>query len=123
MAPSLSKQAFHPCRKAGLNCPTAKLPNLKNGLRQEHQTIKTMKTSLFLLSLMILSLTSCYYDKEEELVNCTADATTVKYKTTISSILSSYGCTGCHSGASPSGGHDFSTYEGLKAVTDNGKLW
>ena len=68
-------------------------------------------------------ITSCYYDNEEELYNCTVDAASVKYSTTVTSIINSYGCIGCHSGPSPSGSLNFSTYAGVKGVADNGRLY
>lgn len=32
-------------------------------------------------------------------------------------------CVGCHSGASASGGIDFTTYEGIRNMAQNGRLW
>ena len=82
-----------------------------------------MKARLLTLSLLILLLAGCYYDNEEELYNCAADPATTKYSTTIAPILTSYSCTGCHSGASPSGGYNLTIYSGVKTVAENGKLW
>lgn len=82
-----------------------------------------MKTRCFLFFLLAVAATGCYYDKEDELYNCQVDAAGVKYSTTVKDLLLSYGCLGCHSAASPSGGITLSTYAGLKAVADNGRFY
>jgi len=79
-----------------------------------------MKVKLFFLMLAI-AITGCYYDNEEELYNCSVNDT--RFSTTIGSILTSYGCKGCHGGAVPSGGINFETHAGVKAMADNGKLY
>jgi hypothetical protein len=80
-----------------------------------------MKRLFFFLLAGILG--GCYYDNEEELYNCTVDPATIKYSTTITNILTSYGCIGCHSGPAPSGQLDFSTYNGIKPVATDGRLY
>lgn len=50
------------------------------------------------------------------------DTLNVTYTSTISSILQN-NCNGCHSGASPSGNIDLSTYNGVKTVALNGRLY
>ena len=81
-----------------------------------------MKTTIILLLVMVVAA-GCYYDNEEELYNCTVDPATIKYSTTITTILNAYGCKGCHSGGSPSGGIDLTTHANVKTVADNGRLY
>lgn len=45
----------------------------------------------------------------------------VTFSASVKPILASY-CNGCHSGSSPSGGIDYTTYNGVKATVGNGKL-
>jgi hypothetical protein len=79
---------------------------------------------LLIVGMMITSFTSCYYDNVEELypqvVEC--DTLNVTYSQTIASIMSA-SCNGCHGGSAPSGNVRTDTYDGLKVVADNGKLW
>jgi hypothetical protein len=49
------------------------------------------------------------------------DTTNVKYSTHIKPLIQT-NCQGCHSGANPGGGLELVTYEGVKAVAQNGKL-
>ena len=51
----------------------------------------------------------------------TCDTTNITYALSVVPILQN-ACTGCHSGSSPSGGINLTTYAGIKAVADNGKL-
>ncbi len=44
------------------------------------------------------------------------------YSGAIKNIISNK-CQGCHSGATPQGGIDLSTYNGVKSKADDGKLW
>ncbi len=44
------------------------------------------------------------------------------YTQTILPVITTH-CKGCHSGSAPSGGLDFSTYQGVKTVALNGKLY
>lgn len=82
-----------------------------------------MKTMIILLLMMAIAITGCYYDTEEEIYNCSVDPATVKYSTTIGTILNSYGCTGCHSGPSPSAGINLTMHSNVKTVADNGRLY
>lgn len=50
------------------------------------------------------------------------DTTSVSFSQDLQPIVNTY-CKGCHSGGSPSGGLDLSTYNGVKAVALNGKLY
>lgn len=52
--------------------------------------------------------------------NCTN--ATVSYTADVSKLISS-SCLGCHSGSSASGGINLSTYAGVKAVANSGKLY
>jgi hypothetical protein len=56
-------------------------------------------------------------------VNCNVicDTAQFKYGANISGIMSGY-CTGCHSGAAPSGNIDLSNYNAVKIQAANGKL-
>lgn len=49
------------------------------------------------------------------------DTENVTYSQVISPVISTY-CLGCHSGANPGGGHDFSSHSGLKEAADSGHL-
>lgn len=50
------------------------------------------------------------------------DTAVFTYSGAVKPIITSQ-CQGCHSGAAPGGGIDLSTYNGVKAVANNGKLW
>jgi hypothetical protein len=56
-------------------------------------------------------------------VNCTiiCDSSQFKYAANVSVTLGIY-CLGCHSGATPSGGINLSTYTAVKTVAVNGRL-
>lgn len=79
---------------------------------------------LVIISLIVLGMTSCYYDNEEELypnpIEC--DTTNVTYSASITPIMSN-NCNGCHSSSAPSGNIITDTYEGLKIIADDGSLW
>ncbi len=84
-----------------------------------------MKALLICIIVVLAFFSGCYYDSRENLYptlnqTCT-DTVNVTYSSKIVPILSSY-CTSCHSGSSPSGNVQLSTYAGVKAVVDNGKL-
>lgn len=49
------------------------------------------------------------------------DTTGITYTTDIAGLLQNY-CTGCHSGATPSGGISLTSYPAIKALAYNGKL-
>lgn len=49
------------------------------------------------------------------------DTTNVSYSGTIALTMDTY-CTGCHSGASPSGGIDLTSYDGVAAIAADGSL-
>ena len=69
--------------------------------------------------LLLGSIQSCYYDKEEELYPNdyygSVDTGTVTYSATIAPLISSNcGSSGCHPG--------YTNYTGLKVIVDNGQL-
>ncbi|NOR88379.1 MAG: hypothetical protein GQ527_12290 [Bacteroidales bacterium] len=87
----------------------------------DHKIIKSM----VLLSLIALIFSSCYYDNEEDLYpfyenNC--DTTSVSYSLTVKPMLDR-SCVSCHQASNPSGGVLLDTYEQVKLVADNGRLW
>lgn len=49
------------------------------------------------------------------------DTTDVKYSTHIKPLIMN-SCQGCHSGAAPGGGIELATYNGVKAIADNGQF-
>lgn len=87
-----------------------------------------MKIFISILSAMVLlaSISSCYYDKEELLYGranmlCTDTAGTVSYSQKIVPVLQQY-CYSCHSGNFPSGNIMMGTYTADKVIAQNGKL-
>lgn len=83
-----------------------------------------MKRAFYLFSAVIVFIVSgCYYDKEELLYGSNCDTSNVTYSSTITGIINSYGCLGCHVGANPSGGINLETYANVKMVVDNGRLY
>ncbi len=78
------------------------------------------KVSFFAVpALVLLMLSSCYYDVEEELFpeNKGCDTTAVSYAQAVKPILDSK-CTGCHGGGAPSAGIKIDTYIDLKGYLD-----
>ncbi|MDD2963961.1 MAG: cytochrome c [Bacteroidales bacterium] len=94
----------------------------------ENPTInKRLLVVASVLAALSVLTASCYRDNEEELYpqvpgsgNC--DLTSVTYQSTIAPIMAS-SCNGCHSGAGASAGVVTNTYEGLKTIALNGKLY
>jgi hypothetical protein len=86
-----------------------------------------IKSNIFLPALLvIIMLSSCYYDKTD-LLYATSSATcdsipTISYTQNVVPLLQQY-CYGCHSGGSPSGGVAMGTYATDKAMAVNGKLF
>ncbi len=60
--------------------------------------------------------------KDNSCLESGCDTTNVKYTTHIKPLIQN-ACQGCHSGASPGGGIELSTYAGIKAIADNGKFF
>lgn len=88
----------------------------------EHQ--KTKFTRLFLFLVILGFISSCYYDKEEELYpqGTSCDTLNVTYSGTISNIMVN-NCNGCHNSISPSAGIVTDNYDDLKVYVDNGRFW
>lgn len=78
-----------------------------------------------LLFALTVAVSSCYYDKEEELYpqipGSECDTTNVSYAQFVAPLMAS-NCNGCHSEAAPSGNVVTSTYAGLKASVNSGQL-
>ena len=55
-------------------------------------------------------------------INSACDVSNVTYSGTIKPIVTAK-CVGCHSGATPANGTDFSIYNALKAKANDGRLW
>jgi len=86
---------------------------------------KSAINGILLMGIIILLLSSCYYDNEEELYpasNSTCDTSIVTYANKIAPILQQ-NCTNCHSGAAPSGNIDLTTYANVSPYALNGKLY
>ncbi|MFN8289332.1 MAG: cytochrome c [Chitinophagaceae bacterium] len=88
-----------------------------------------MRILLFLSLLLtgMVTLHSCYYDKEDLLYGtkdapCTDTAASVSYTQKIVPLFQQY-CYSCHSGGFPSGGISMGTYAADKAIGQNGKLY
>ncbi len=92
-----------------------------------NRIIKQIFLQFMLLSTLTLLTAACYRDNAEELYpqvpgsgNC--DLSNVTYQATIAPVMVS-SCNSCHTGASASGGVITNTYEGLKSIALNGKLY
>lgn len=83
-------------------------------------------SSLFKISILGLSLTlsGCYYDKEELLypdsANCTVP-TAPTFNANVLPLLNSR-CNSCHGGVAPSGGINLTTYPEVMKYVNNGSL-
>jgi hypothetical protein len=83
-------------------------------------------TTFFLSILLSVSLSSCYYDTEEELYpdsgSSTCDTISVSYATDIVPIVSAKCSTpGCHAGVNAAAGIALETYVGVKEYLDADK--
>jgi hypothetical protein len=83
--------------------------------------------SLLIITVCLISLNSCYYDKEELLYGlnnapCTDSTGTVSYIKKVVPVLQQF-CYSCHSGNFPSGNIAMGTYASDKAIALNGKLY
>jgi hypothetical protein len=93
---------------------------------QKHKIIDMKKPHLlFYLTIVVIAfaLNACYYDNAEELYpdskNC--DVSNIDYNLDIKPIVdSNCALSGCH--ISGTGRKDFSTFQGLKDVLDDGRL-
>jgi len=76
----------------------------------------------------LLSISSCYYDKEQLLypgsmnAPCTDTTTNVSYSKNVVPLLQSQ-CYGCHSSGFPSGNITLGSYTADKAIAQSGKLY
>jgi len=72
---------------------------------------------------MIVFMSSCYYDKEDDLYPQTAacDTTNVTFTNNVFPIINS-NCTACHSGAAPSGNIRLENYNDISTAANNGSL-
>lgn len=89
----------------------------------EHQTtnkkIDMRKISIILIVVTFLS--SCYYDKEEELYGNDCDTTSVTYANKTEKIIAeSCATAGCH--VAGTGRHIYDSYTSVKADVDNGTI-
>jgi uncharacterized membrane protein len=79
--------------------------------------------TLILVMVLLLLLSSCYYDKYDEMLitdpNCIT--TNMTYTTNVKPIMTQ-NCTSCHSGSAPSAGIALENYEQVKAAAQNGSL-
>ena len=84
-----------------------------------------MKNKYFIIAISLCGLVACYRDNEQDLYPSTGscDTTNVNYHSTVAALLTSNGCTGCHSGSAPSGNISLQSYAGVKAVAISGKLY
>jgi hypothetical protein len=78
--------------------------------------------SLLSVSLILLSLDSCYYDKADVLlgdVNC--DTTAYTYSNQVEPIISQY-CISCHNTNNASGNVNLDNYQSVAIYAANGEL-
>jgi hypothetical protein len=60
--------------------------------------------------------------KNNSCQNSACDTASVTYSGAIRTIISNK-CQGCHGNTSPGGGNNFTSYAGVKAKVDDGRLW
>jgi hypothetical protein len=73
--------------------------------------------------IIIITLSGCYYDKEEILFpQSVCDTSAITFSRSVVPVLSS-NCYSCHGGSIPSAGISLDTYAGVKLQADNGKLF
>jgi hypothetical protein len=87
--------------------------------------IPSMKRKISILVLLPFLIWGCHYDKEEELygTNGACNTGNVTYSITVTSLLTGYGCIGCHSGSVPEGGVNLQGYDNAKAMALSGRLY
>jgi len=83
----------------------------------------TMKLYIFIISLLLIGTTGCYYDHADLVYpQTTCVLTTITYSTSVTGILNTY-CYSCHSGnAAAGGGIALDNYIALKTYVTNGQL-
>ena len=88
---------------------------------------ENMKKQLCVLSIVVLIISGCYYDKYDKLYPpptvTVCDSTAVTYSVTVTGILNSY-CMECHSTANSggSGGILLDSYSALNNYVSSGQL-
>lgn len=78
--------------------------------------------SAFVVLLLCIATSGCYYDVEEELYGV-CNTGTVTYSSTITGIISNYGCLNCHGGNAPTAGFSLEGYDNVKAKVTDGRLF
>jgi hypothetical protein len=80
--------------------------------------------ALLLAAIITLVYSSCYYDRESELYPTSfCDTTAVRWSSTIQPIIQvNCAYVGCHTGSTPGGGINLSTYAGVKGSAQSGAL-
>jgi len=80
--------------------------------------------AIMALLAVIMGLSACYYDKEEELyppiTQC--DTSNVGYQATIVPLMKA-NCNACHNSSAPSAGIATDNFQGVKTIALNGKLY
>lgn len=79
---------------------------------------------LMTVCFIILGLSSCYYDNEEDLYpqSTPCDTINVTYSQTIAPIMSN-SCDFCHGGSAPQANVITDNYDDLKIIADDNRLW
>jgi hypothetical protein len=96
--------------------------------KSELPPMKKIIRYCFFLCLLIICITACYYDNEENLnpvLTNTCDFTSVTYTLKVKPVLQSF-CLSCHSTAAASasgGGIRLENYTDLKTYVSNGKFY
>ncbi len=87
--------------------------------------MKSISVLLATIAFVLLSMTSCYYDVEEELYpTSSCDTTNVLFSDHVTAVLDAK-CLTCHkatNAGSIGGGINLEGYENLKVYVDNGKF-
>jgi mono/diheme cytochrome c family protein len=83
--------------------------------------------SILAFIMVIVTISSCYYDKADLLYGanngpCTDSAGVVSYSQKVLPVLRQ-NCYSCHTGSFPSGNQLMGTYAADKAMAQNGKLY
>jgi hypothetical protein len=80
--------------------------------------------SLLILLIFFFTLDACSYDKIvlPEPTPLEVQETIITYNSFTKRMIDNNHCLECHSGSSPAAGRDYSTYEEIKNVAQNGLL-
>lgn len=86
---------------------------------------RIIKLLFYVIAIAMIS-TSCYYDNEEDVYpfdpDQSCDTLNMSFTNNIKPILDN-NCVSCHPTSNPSGGVILDSYNQVKIVADNGKLW